>query len=155
DGPWRLLGGTIIGGTLATTGGGVLLATTNGGTLANGVTLNGILDLSAASGTGVSVTGGLTLGGTVLIGSASGNYGVLSFDGGNQTLSGNGTVVFGSSVTNTLRVGTANTTLTIGANILIHGKTGGIGFNPNAGGPSNVAFINQGTIQADVAGGTL
>src|SRR5207247_8228135 len=112
---------------------------------ANGVTLNGTLDLTGANSTSVSVTGNLTLGGTILIGSASGNYGYVSFDGGNQTLSGNGTVLFGSSTANALRVGTANTTLTIGANILIHGKSGGIGFNPNLGGQSPATFINHGT----------
>ena len=45
SGAWHLLGGTINGGTVTTTGGNALFATSSGGTLANGVTLNGVLDL--------------------------------------------------------------------------------------------------------------
>src|SRR5207253_4654815 len=136
------------GDKLATDGGTDMHGTTAGGTLANGVTFNGTLDLTGASNTRVSVLGNMTLGGTILIGSASGSYAYVSFDGGSQTLSGSGTIVFGSSISNTLRLGTANTTLTIGPGILIHGQSGGIGYNPNFGGPTNVAFINQGSIKA-------
>ena len=38
--------------------------------------------------------------------------------------------------------------LTIGAGITIHGGTGTVGYNGNIGGPANVSFINQGTINA-------
>src|SRR5262249_11155655 len=98
--------------------------------------------------------GGLTLGGTVLLGSASGNYGLLSFDGGSQALGGGGSVVFGSSVANTLRVGTAGATLIIGPGVLIHGQGGEVGASPYVGRPLNGGCASQGTIKADV-GGTL
>ena len=159
DSPWRLLGGTVAGGTLATTGGAALSATTSGGFLTNGVTLNGTLDLTSANGVSVTITGGLTLGsGVVLqIGSNAGSYAMVSFDGGNQTLGGDGSVLFGSSVNNTLWTGqTAGTNLTIGPDILIHGQNGVVGTNTNFwGGSSNASFTNQGTINADVAGGSI
>jgi hypothetical protein len=154
----RLLGGTIDGGTVATTGGAALIATTSGGTLANGVTLDGILDLTTTYGARASVTGGLTLvaGSVVEIGSSNGFYASLSFDGGSQTLSGSGSVLFGSSTSNFLQAGpSAGSALTIGSGILVHGQSGAIGYSTNYGGATNVTFTNQGTIDADVAGGTL
>src|SRR6185295_9826171 len=106
----------------------------------------------------VAVTGGLTLaGGTVNIGGGGTNFGSLRF-AGTQHLGGTGTVVFGNSpyaVYNTLQVATAGTALTIGPGVVVRGQTGSVGYNPSWGGPSNVAVINQGTIQADVASGTI
>ena len=58
------MGGTIDGGTIASTGSNALIATyngLNGGLLANGVTLNGTLDIVTNNGANVTVTGGLTL----------------------------------------------------------------------------------------------
>ena len=157
SGNFRLSGGLLAGATVL--GGTTITATTSGGTLA-GVTLQGTLDATSTSGVGVTVTGGLTLdGGTVLIGSNTGSYAVVSFDGGNQTLGGSGSVVFGSytGFGNTLWTGkTAGTNLTIGPGILIHGQNGVVGTNTNFwGGSSNASFTNQGTINADVAGGTI
>ncbi len=159
SGTWRLMGGTIDGGTVVTTGSNALIATSSGGTLANGVTLDGTLDLTAANNVHVSVTGGLTLGaGTVLqIGSSTGNVAYLSFNGGNQTLGGSGSVLFGSSSNNTLWTGqSSGTNLTIGPNILIHGQNGVVG--PNTGGFGGFAdgtLTNQGAIDADVSGGLI
>ncbi len=159
DGPWRLAGGTIDGGTIATTGGGVLIATTSGGLLANGVTLDGNLDLTTAYSARVTVTGGLTLAnGTVLkIGDNVGDYGYVSFNGGNQTLGGTGSVLFGNSPANTLWTGqSSGTNLTIGPNIFVHGQSGYIGLNTTyLGGYTDGTFTNQGTISADVSGGTF
>ncbi len=156
DGPWRLLGGTIIGGTLATTGSGALVGTTSGGLLSNGVTFNGTLDVTT-NGAVVSVIGGMTLGGTMLIGSNTGNRGVVSFRGGIQTLDGTGTAIFGTSIANTLWTGeVSGTNLTIGPNILVHGHSGFVGPNPSfLGGFGDGAVINQGTINADVSGGAI
>ncbi|MBV9122946.1 MAG: hypothetical protein JO112_06300, partial [Planctomycetes bacterium] len=50
---------------------------------------------------------------------------------------------------------TANTTLTIASGITVHGQSGYIGYSPNFGGPTSVAIINQGTIQADAAHGIV
>lgn len=155
-GPWRLLGGTISGGRVTTSGSNTLIGTTSAGIL-NGVTLAGTLDLSVVSPAYVRVTGGLTLdGGTILIGNDAFNYGLLQFDGGTQTLGGTGEVVFGNYVYNFLQAGpTAGSSLTIGPDVLVHGRTGGIGFSPYWGGPANVSVTNLGTIQADVPGGEI
>src|SRR5262249_44428389 len=45
-----------------------------------------------------------------------------------------------------------STTLTLSPTITVHGQNGTIGYVSYFGGPSNVAFINQGTIQADTPG---
>src|SRR5207248_2817262 len=78
-------------------------------------------------------------------------------NGGNQILGGSGSVLFGISAANTLWTGeTAGTNLTIGPNILIHGQNGVVGSNAtNFAGFTDGAFINQGTISADVSGGTI
>ena len=159
DGPWRLVGGTIDGGTLATTGAGALVATTSGGLLANGVTVDGNLDLSSANSARVTVTGGLTLAnGTVLkIGDNVGDYGFVSFNGGNQTLGGSGSVLFGNNLANTLWTGqSSGTSLTIGPGVVVHGQSGYIGLNTTyLGGFTDGTFTNQGTISADMSGGTI
>jgi hypothetical protein len=154
-GSWWLAGGTIIGGTIATAGGTQLLATTTTGIL-NGVTLTGTLAFDQY-GSHATVTGGMTLnGGTILIGDNQNDYGYLSFDGGNQTLGGTGTVLFGNNIYNFLQAGpTLGSDLTIGPNILIHGNTGSVGYSTGFGGSTNVTFTNQGTIEADVSGGTI
>ena len=54
---------------------------------------------------------------------------------------------------NSLRVTQAGTTLTVGPGVTVRGSTGGVGYNPNLGGVSSVAVVNQGTISADLAGG--
>ncbi|HEV3084276.1 MAG TPA: Ig-like domain-containing protein [Gemmataceae bacterium] len=157
-GSWLLDGGTIDGGTVATAPGTALIATVFGGSLANGVTLNGILDLTTTFNVTATVTGGLTLGSgsVVQLGSNNGIYAQLNFDGGSQTLGGSGTVVFGTGSNNYLRAGpTAGSFLTIGPNVLIHGHSGTLGYAVALGGPADVTFTNQGTIRADVAGGTI
>ncbi len=158
-GSWRLMGGTINGGAVTTTGGAVLIATSNGGSLAGGVTLDGTLDMTTGSNVGINVTGGLILvaGSVVQLGDNGGNNGALSFDGvGSQTLGGTGTIVFGNNAFNFLRAGpTAGSILTIGPNIVVRGHTGAIGYSTNFGGFPNVTFINQGTIRADMPGGVI
>ena len=75
-------------------------------------------------------------------------------------MSGNGTVVFGNAGgcwANILQLVNSGTTLTIGSGITVQGQNGVIGSGSGycAGGPANVAVINQGTISADVSGGTI
>ena len=52
----------------------------------------------------------------------------------------------------TLQEDVAGGTLTIGPGVTVSGGTGTIGYNSNLGGPSNVSFVNEGTIDADAAG---
>ena len=156
NGSWQLLGGTIDGGTVTTTGGNALIGTSSSGALVNAVKLNGILNLTGPNRANMTVSGGLTLvGGSVIQIGGTNNFDSLSFDG-SQTLGGTGSVDFGSGLENVLRVGpTAGAALIIGPNVLVHGQNGVIGYDGNFAGSSNVTFTNQGTINADTAGGTL
>lgn len=149
-----LRGGTLLGGTLSLANGARLIGTPQDGRL-DGVTLNGDLDLTAFD-SQLFVTNGLTLNGTVALGHPSINWrGALTFQG-TQTLAGQGTVVFGLASCNVLRVATAGASLTLGPDLTVRGRSGQIGYTPGCvAGPSNVGLINQGTIVADVAGGTI
>ena len=169
-GSWVLAGGSISGGTLTTTGGSALVGTASptyspasGGAL-SGVTLAGTIDLTEGQRVGITVTGGLTLsGGTINVGGVgNSNWGYLQFSG-SQTLGGTGTISFGTfdSTLNALWVSDNNTTLTVGSGITIHGSRGDVGYDSNtstypyAVGSTNVAVMNQGTINADTNGGTI
>ena len=130
-----------------------LLSYTNGNS--NSVLLNDTISSSGVV-TGPlgqdRVSGGLTLNGVINIdaGSAFG-FGVAANE--SITLSGSGSINLGDSNTNN-RVSLDNgVQLTVAAGIVIHGQNGTIGglaFASPAG-----AIINNSTIQADVAGGTL
>src|SRR5579871_3649831 len=140
-------GVTLTGGTINNSAGGSFTASNNGNNFLNGVTINGKLDL--ASNTGIErVLNGLVLNGTVAIN----NNSILAFQG-SQTLSGSGDILFGATGSgNRLNIEGAST-LTIGNNMLIHGQNGTIGGQVFVGGTNGI--INNGTIAADVAGGTL
>ncbi len=143
-------GVTINGGTINTSSGGVFIAANNGNNFLNGATLNGTFDLATNTGEERVASGGLTLaaGSNINLNSNS----ILSFEG-TQTLSGNGTITLGSTGGSN-RIGIDNNgTLTVGANVLIHGQNGTIGQAINIGGASSL--VNNGTISADVAGGTI
>jgi formylmethanofuran dehydrogenase subunit C len=158
---WYLGGGAIRGGTVLATNGALLLYSA-GGTL-DGVTVNGVLDVgNTYSAATLTVTEGLVLNGTMLVGNATNNnYGAISF-AGNQVLGGNGTVVFGdyngwgNSSANALSPANSGATLVLGPGITVRGQNGTIG---TAGypwnSPANVSVVNQGTISADVSGGTI
>jgi hypothetical protein len=155
-GPWQLSGGTLAGGTVTTAGTDTLVGTPTGGTL-SGVTLAGTFDLGAYYGSNATVVGGLTLnGGTVRIGNDSGNYGLLKFDGGSQTLGGSGAVVFGTHVYDFLQAGpSSGSSLTIGPNVVVHGATGSVGYSIYWSGATDVSVTLQGTVDADTAGGSI
>ncbi len=153
-----LKGGTILGGTVSTDSGGVLVV--KSGTL-DGVTVNGVLDVgSSYSQANLTVIDGLVLNGTALVGNSSNSQpGAISF-AGNQVLGGNGTVVFGNASgywANDLVLASGGTTLVIGSGITVRGQNGVIGNVGGhwAGGPANVSLVNQGTVSADVSGGTI
>ena len=136
----QLVGGTIVGGRVTGTGGAVLLYTTSG-TL-SGVTLDADLN-PTASGSVVTMTNGLTLNGTARVGIGT-QYATLNFSG-TQTLGGTGQVVF-SNAANVVQP-TAGT-LTIGPGITIRGQQGTVG-------ATTLAFVNQGVIDADMAGAVI
>ncbi len=161
-GSWHLIGGTIDGGTVTATGSARLLASDQGGTLKDGVTLSGdpsqtnpiVLDL-ATSTPHVTIAGGaLTLANTTVALEGS-SYAYLSFTDTAASLSGTGNVTFSNvsnGYINTIQEATAGGVLTIGSSVTISGGTGSIGYNNYLGGPANVSFVNQGTINADAAG---
>ena len=146
---WYLYGGTIVGGTIVTTNGSLVVYS---GTL-DGVTVSGTLDMgNTISGAILTVQDGLTLNGTMLAGNpTNGNWGYASFVG-SQALEGNGTITCGNSGNDSLSVANAGTTLVIGPGITVHGQYGNIGAFAGA---SDVNVANQGTISADVKGGTI
>ena len=142
------LNGTLTGGTISIQAGGQIVGST-----LDAVTISGALTLDGNQ--SIDVEGGLTLSGTLTLGNGS-SYGLLNFIiDTSQTLSGSGTVLFsGASAEDS--VGTPNGTLTIGSGITIQGQNGYVGYSPYLGGsPSNITVVNQGSIQADVSGGTI
>jgi RHS repeat-associated protein len=138
-GNWALGNGTIANGTVNVNlvsrppdffrTGGTLQDVTVGGTLTIG------LDDETIAGAGLTLAGGSI---TIRDG------GTLNFSG-TQTLDGNGTVTFTNG---SLNVTGAGGKLTIGPGVTIHGIAGTV----NAGANS---LDNQGTINADVAGGSV
>jgi RHS repeat-associated protein len=163
-GSWILnTGGKVMGGTINESG-GAELAFANG-TLMNGVVVNGPMDLAGTvSGTTsnvVHVDGGLTVNGTIFLGNGLGtSNGIIQFGdlfdspgtlGGNATVVMGGSNSFASGLTNGWN-GSGTQTLTIGPNVSIHGKFGGL-FQTN--GTTGDAIVIQGSVSADVAGGTI
>jgi hypothetical protein len=147
SGPLVVAGGTIHGGTIASAGG---TAVSNYGCTLDGVTVDGDLDVASHGGT-VTVTHGLTLNGTAALGDAAGTtVGGLVFSGA-QALGGTGTVRFGSYSDYYNGIYDAITgkggALTIGPGVTVRGKTGQVS--------DDAGLVNQGTIAADVAGGTI
>ena len=103
------------------------------------------------------LTNGFTLNGNLLIGNPSNSwYGTVDI-AGSQALTGNATVTFGnaSSCNNSLQILYAGTALTIGSGIMIHGQNGEIGYSACYGGFTNTVLLNQGSIVADVSGGSI
>jgi RHS repeat-associated protein len=154
-GPWNfssaIYQGTITNGIVNTDGTNNLVVLNGGGTTLSNVTMNGVLDMTSTFNSALTVTDGMTLNGQIRLGSADGNNpGYLAFSG-KQTLSGTGDILFGASGANSISV-PGNTTVTFGPNVTLHGKIGTIG---TPAGQSGGAFINQGTIQPDVSGGSF
>ncbi len=140
-------GSTITGGTINSTGSGALVAFNSGSNFLNGVTLNGVLDMSGGTGIERISAGGMVLNGTIKIGQNS----VLAPQG-DQTFSGTGNIVFADNAgSNRFNVEAGN--LTLGSGITVRGDTGYIGGQSFIGGASTLT--NNGTISADVSGGTI
>lgn len=164
QGTWRLAGGTILGGTIASTDGSSLVLTPDGGwlsgvTLAAGTVIDGTQKPQFSLGSpSATILGGLTLHGTVNLGAPNGPInGQLLFQQSDQTLSGTGTIVFGSSANNGVFAegtgpfaGNTPVTLTIGSQITIRGGSGTIG-----GKGLDDEVINHGTIYSGSRGGVI
>ena len=156
---FTLSGGTLVHATVTASGGAQLVV--NGGTL-DGITL--AADVSITGGGTLRIANNLTLvGGATItlnpapLGSFEATY--LAFNGGTQTITGAGQIVFGDYPTifgtsaptywlmlGELGVGTP-AVLTLGPGVTIRGKGGQGGI----GGYAGSTLDNQGTIQADVA----
>ncbi|MGD1277561.1 MAG: CARDB domain-containing protein [Tepidisphaeraceae bacterium] len=148
--------GTITGGTVNVASGTIFSGT--GGTL-DGVTVNGNWQVTGNN--NLTVKDGLSLNGAVSLGDNNGNIGYLNFTG-SQSLGGTGSVVFGNAThfnngTNYdgLFVTNSGTTLTIANGVTVRGQLGYIGNNDSLQGNSGGTVLNQGTVQADVNGGTI
>jgi Malectin domain len=148
-GSWNLDAGILKNGTLTESGGAELVITGSGGTL-DGVTVDGILDLTGSMTSRPSngevyatVLDGMTLNGTANLGNASGSIGgELDFDN-TETLSGAGTIVFGKS-NNWLNSQYSSAGLTIGPGIVVHGSSGVV-----AGWSQYSALTDEGPIIVD------
>jgi hypothetical protein len=146
-GNWNVNGGTLRQLVVNASGGAVLVGVS--GTL-DAVTVNGNLDILNG---GLNLVNGLVLNGVTRVGHPSnGSIGSLVFNG-SQAIGGSGSVLFGNSGCNALRVPLAATTLT--NRLLIHGNNGQIGFSTCVGGAVNGSLVNEGTISADVNNGTI
>ena len=154
-----LSGGTIQGATVAESGGSELVLL-SGGTL-NNVTVSAgtVLDATQQWDAQITILNGLTLNGTLEVGGADGSTFAYFLFNGTQMLGGTGSVVFGNYYyyyyyTNGLYAqgdnGANPATLTVGSGITIDGGNGDV-----SGYYSGDAIVNQGTIDADVAGGTI
>jgi RHS repeat-associated protein len=143
---------SLSGGILADAAvgaGSTVQATAEGGIL-DGLTLGGTLDVTTA-GAAVTITDGLTLQNGLI---KAGYTASIDFSG-TQTLGGTGTVQFtddnsgGSFFVIPASLFTSpSTTLTIGGNVTITGTSGAID-------DSDGGLVNEGTIQADTAGGSI
>ncbi|MCO5125183.1 MAG: PEP-CTERM sorting domain-containing protein, partial [Rhizobacter sp.] len=138
--------GVTLNGNINVIGSGSFSATNNGNNFLEGAKLAGTLDL--ASNYGVErVVNGLTLNGTVNIGGGS-----IFAPQGDQTIGGSGNIVFtDTNGSNRLNVEAGN--LVLGSGITVRGDTGIIGNQNYVGGAASLT--NNGTIQADVAGGKI
>ncbi|WP_175517724.1 RHS repeat-associated core domain-containing protein [Planctomicrobium piriforme] len=173
-GLWNFVTGIVTGGTIVTSGGGGIIfvqstfkdlviaagvnviASYSAGTLDN-VTLAGTIDLTGVPSESRNLRFQNTLrlaGGVVKIGNASGSsFASFVAVGATAAVVGNGEILLGGNANNGFGSGDYFNTLTIGPGVLIHGQSGQIGNRTGTG--VQTTLINQGTIQADVASGTL
>ncbi len=144
-----LQNGIVISGIVNTSGDGFFRASGSASNFLDGVTFNGPLDMATAFAQQRVTAGGLVLNGTINLANAS----VLSFEG-NGGLSGNATIVLGSVGGSNNRIAfDGNGTTTFAAGTTVRGHSGSIGGQINIGGTQTL--VNNGTISADVSGGTI
>ncbi|MDQ2779326.1 MAG: hypothetical protein M3Y32_07195, partial [Pseudomonadota bacterium] len=144
-------GASIKGGTLGTSGSGVIQVNSSGSNFLDGVTLSGVLDMSGIANARNRIINSTTINGAVNVG----NGGILSIDG--TASSGGNVLLNGTGVINLTDAGArlaveGNGTSTLGSGLTVRGQ-GSIG-QANVAGGSNL-LTNNGLISADVNGGTL
>ena len=132
----------IADGTLRGTGGGVVRQLAGTNVFLRDLTLGGPVVVEDNSDFGIAGT--ITNSGTITL-AAGGSATDLEVQSGGATLAGNGSVVLSGA--NAGINGALNQTLTIGSGQTVRGE-GRVGQNA-------IAITNNGTIAADVAGGTL
>jgi hypothetical protein len=138
----------ITGGTLASANGGALRVTSSFGNVLDATTVTGTLDMATLGSSRQRVNNGLVNNGRIDLN----NNGILSFEG-TQTLSGSGSIVFGSTGAGNRIDLDGDGTTTFAAGTSIRGHSGTIGQQINVGGTQ--VLVNHGTINADGAGGSI
>ena len=148
----------IRGGTLSTSGAGAIVVS-NGILDGVAITPNSVIDAASVNGAQLQIVNGLALNGSVALGKVDGTtYGQMYFgDSGLASggVSGTGTITLGgygnnNTIYNYSDLFGAAGTMTIGNGITIHGKYGRLVNRLSTG-----TIVNQGTIAADVSGGTI
>ena len=155
DGLLTMQGGqgcAITGGTITEKANGNISVVT--AAILDSVTINGNISLTHATGDYLILRNNVTLNGTLFIGATDGstsNVVYLGYGSTNPvTLTGNATLVFGGGTNNTIDNYLSPGTATLSSTVTVRGKTGRL-INNSANG----SFLNQGTISADVSGGTI
>ena len=143
--------GVTLNGVINVSGGGVLTAVSSGNNVLDNVALTGVFDVQAIANARERIANGLTLDGSANVG----NGGILSFDssltsGGSQTIAGNAIFNLNDAGARLSIEGGGSTTLA--STVVVRGQ-GNIGQANYVGG--NNVLTNNGRISADVAGGTL
>ncbi|MGE3864680.1 MAG: beta strand repeat-containing protein [Burkholderiaceae bacterium] len=145
----------LTGGRITTESGGVFRATNSSSNFLENVTVAGVVDMAASTAI-ARVNGGLTMeaGSRIDVNSNS----VLSFDATagapNISVDGSGgEIVFGATGSGNRIILDGNGTTTFGSNLTVRGQNGTIGQQLFVAGTQTL--INQGTIAADVSGGTI
>jgi hypothetical protein len=147
------LAGTIQGGTI-TDAGGLLAVGAGGSALLDGVTDDGILNLGNA-GAWLRVDGGLSLSGTARVTGAGAYFGFQgneTFDAATVQLGASGAAAVLDVIHDYTQYG--GSTLTLGPKLVVQ-QAGALGQIGSALDQANDAIVNQGTITAGIAGGTL
>ncbi len=146
QGTWTMRGGSILGGSIQSSGGATLLFPATGsnrfGTL-DGVTLN--TGPTMGDGSSMFVDNGLTLNSTTVDLSNGGTGAAnMTFQLGTRTLSGTGTVILGNDINRGVGTSIGGGNFTVASGILIRGQAGFVS-----------RATNQGTVSADVNGGSV
>lgn len=137
---------SITGGTITTTGSGVLRTNNAHTNVLNGVAVNGTVDMESALSI-VHIINDLALNGEINV-----NSGSDVFSDDNNVFSGSGSLVFGDDGGNNFYLDGDGTT-TLGANFTVRGENGTIGAQAVSGGVQ--ILENLGTVSADVSGGII
>ncbi|MFO0878902.1 MAG: CARDB domain-containing protein [Gemmataceae bacterium] len=161
-GDWILAGGTIVGGTITSSGGARLAVNNSTNNTLSGVTLAAgvVVDMtrtwpSSQTTSNLDITNGLTLYGTINLGLAGGGTNGRLYFLESQTLGGTGTINMGGSTSNGIYASAGSSTavtLTIGPGIIIQGGSGVIRDDTSSWGNGVESIVNQGTILGGTTG---